>query len=202
MKVLRTAALASLTALAGCATITRGSTQAFTVETVPSGARVATSLGERCDATPCTFAKVERDSNFTVTVSRPGYRTTTHTVTHETAGAGAAGMAGNVLLGGIVGGFVDASTGATQNLVPNPLRITMDVDTATASAGKSVPVAVTPPPVTPAVVAPAPVAPAPIIPAIAPAPVTAPAVSPVAVSRAADPPPDPAAPLAADKPTP
>jgi hypothetical protein len=134
MKVLGIAALALNMALAGCATITRGSTQAFVVETVPSGAKVTTSLGQMCEATPCTFAKIERDLNFPVTVSKPGYRTTTHTVTHETAGGGAAGMAGNVLLGGIIGGIVDANSGATQNLVPNPLRITMDVEVAAVPA--------------------------------------------------------------------
>lgn len=142
MRILGIATLASLMALAGCATITRGSTQAFVVETVPSGAKVTTSIGPMCEATPCTFAKIERDSNFTVTVSKPGYRTTTHTVTHETAGGGAAGMAGNVLLGGIIGGVVDANSGATQNLVPNPLRITMDLEVVAAPTPVAVAAAV------------------------------------------------------------
>lgn len=133
MKALLIAAVTPLVMLSGCATITRGSTQAFVVETSPSGAKVTTSLGQTCDATPCTFAKVERDSNFTVTISKPGYRTTTHTVTHQTAGSGAAGMAGNVLLGGIIGGVVDANSGATQDLVPNPLRVTLELETVAAA---------------------------------------------------------------------
>jgi hypothetical protein len=34
-------------------------------------------------------------------------------------------MAGNVILGGGIGALVDANNGATQELVPNPLRVTL-----------------------------------------------------------------------------
>lgn len=44
-------------------------------------------------------------------------------MTHRTAGAGGAGMAGNVILGGLIGAAVDANSGATQDLVPNPLTV-------------------------------------------------------------------------------
>lgn len=119
-------AVALIAPLAACATITRGTTQAFTVESEPSGAAVETSNGLSCPATPCTFARVSREAEFSVTISKPGYRTTTHNVTHETAGGGAAGMAGNVLLGGVIGAAVDGNNGATQDLVPNPLRVTLE----------------------------------------------------------------------------
>jgi len=46
-------------------------------------------------------------------------------VTHKTAGSGAAGVAGNVILGGVIGLGVDAVTGASQDLVPNPLEVTL-----------------------------------------------------------------------------
>lgn len=153
MKTVLVAALAPLVFLAGCATITRGSTQTFVVETVPSGATVRTTFGESCAATPCTFSKVPREANFTVTISKPGYRTTTHTVGHETAGGGAAGMAGNVLIGGIIGGVIDANSGATQNLVPNPLRVTLELEAAAAPAPIAAPAATEP-----AAAAPAPAA--------------------------------------------
>jgi hypothetical protein len=123
MKLLMTLAL--IAPLAACATVTRGSSQAFTVESEPSGAAVTTSTGLTCPATPCTFAKIERDAEFTVTASMPGYRSSTHNVTHQTSGGGGAGMAGNLLLGGIIGAAIDANSGATQELVPNPLRITL-----------------------------------------------------------------------------
>jgi hypothetical protein len=115
--------LASCAALASCATVTRGTTTAFVVETIPSGARVELSTGQTCDATPCTFARISREAEFTVTVSKDGYETTTHAVTHRTAGAGGAGMAGNVILGGLIGAAIDANSGATQDLVPNPLTV-------------------------------------------------------------------------------
>jgi hypothetical protein len=114
---------AACAATASCATITRGTTTAFVVETIPSGAQVSLSTGEVCNATPCTFARISREAEFSVTVSKGGYETTTHAVTHRTAGAGGAGMAGNVILGGIIGAAVDANSGATQDLVPNPLTV-------------------------------------------------------------------------------
>ncbi len=126
--------VALLAPLAACATITRGTTQAFTVETEPNGATVSTSNGLNCPSTPCTFARVPRESEFTVTISKPGYRTTTHTVTHETAGGGGAAMAGNVLVGGLIGAAIDGNNGATQNLVPNPLHVVMEAEAAAAAA--------------------------------------------------------------------
>ena len=41
------------------------------------------------------------------------------------AGAGAAGMAGNIVLGGLIGAAVDAGTGATKQLKPNPVKVTL-----------------------------------------------------------------------------
>lgn len=118
--------LVTCVALASCATITRGTREAFTVNTIPSGARVTTSLGLVCESSPCTFPDVRRNADFTVTITKEGYQTWTGTVTHQTAGGGAAGMAGNVILGGLVGVAVDASSGATQELVPNPLNVTLE----------------------------------------------------------------------------
>jgi hypothetical protein len=34
-------------------------------------------------------------------------------------------MAGNVLLGGVIGAGVDAATGATKQLKPNPVQVTL-----------------------------------------------------------------------------
>ncbi len=122
--------VALLAPLAACATITRGTTQAFTVETEPNGASVSTSNGLTCPSTPCTFARVPRESEFTVTITKPGYRTATHSVTHQTAGGGGAAMAGNVLVGGLIGAAIDGNNGATQDLVPNPLRVVLEAEAA------------------------------------------------------------------------
>ena len=40
-------------------------------------------------------------------------------------GAGTAGMAGNLVVGGIIGMGVDAATGAMNSHVPNPLVVTL-----------------------------------------------------------------------------
>lgn len=120
------AALAATLALASCATITRGTTTAFVVETIPSGAYVRLSTGQECTSTPCTFARINRESEFTVLIRKDGYQEVTANVSHATAGAGGAGMAGNVLVGGLIGMAIDANSGATQNLVPNPLVVHLE----------------------------------------------------------------------------
>jgi len=108
--------------LPACATITRGSSQEFTVESTPPGARVSTSNGFQCDSTPCTF-RMPRKDEFRATVSMDGYVTQEHQVSSGISGGGAAGLAGNVVFGGIIGGVVDASSGAMNDLTPNPLVV-------------------------------------------------------------------------------
>ena len=110
--------------LPGCATITRGNSEALVVETTPIGAEVRLSSGEVCK-TPCTLKK-KRKENFVVFINREGFEPVEVNVISETAGAGAAGMAGNVLIGGIIGVGVDAATGATKKLTPNPIRVTLN----------------------------------------------------------------------------
>jgi hypothetical protein len=76
---------------------------------------------------PCTL-KLKRKESFTVTIHKPGYRKVTTQVISQVAGAGAAGMAGNVIVGGIIGVGVDAATGATKELKPNPLEVVLEVE--------------------------------------------------------------------------
>jgi len=103
----------------GCASITRGTTDQVQINSDPPEAQVRTSLGHAC-TTPCTL-QFNRKDEFTVTFTKPGYHTTEIGVTTQVANAGAAGFAGNVLLGGVVGMAADASTGATLEHVPNPV---------------------------------------------------------------------------------
>lgn len=114
-------------ALSGCASITRGTTETFIVETFPSDAVVTTSFGAVCSASPCAFPNVSREASFTVRIERPGYQTETHTIDHRLGGGGLAGGLGNagIPVVGVVGLVVDANTGATQSLTPNPLRVTL-----------------------------------------------------------------------------
>jgi hypothetical protein len=117
--------------LAGCATITRGANDTWTVNTTPTGAAVKTSNQFACDSTPCTF-KMPRKAEFDVTITKAGYKAWTGHVTHHVSGAGGAGMAGNVLVGGIIGAGVDAVSGAMNDLVPNPLTVTLEKSEQTA----------------------------------------------------------------------
>lgn len=121
----------------GCATITRGTTEAFVVKTEPSGAKVRLSSGETC-VSPCTLEKKHKD-NFEVFIEKPGYESTHVSVISQVAGGGAAGMAGNVFLGGLIGAAVDAGTGATKELVPNPLEVTLNPAGQGLAASKSAP---------------------------------------------------------------
>jgi hypothetical protein len=122
------AAILAITAFAatGCATITRGTTQAVTFNSEPSGATVSLSNGERCE-TPCTM-KFKRKFPIAVEFCKAGFKSVNTDVKSQIAGAGAAGMAGNVLVGGLIGIGVDATSGATKELVPNPLAVTLETE--------------------------------------------------------------------------
>lgn len=108
----------------GCATITRGTTEVLVIETTPSGADVSLSNGLRCFS-PCAL-EVKRKSNLVIDITKAGFDPVRMNVLSEVAGAGAAGMAGNVVLGGLIGAGVDAASGATKRLVPNPVRVTLN----------------------------------------------------------------------------
>ena len=105
----------------GCASITRGSKDTLVVNSDPSGAKVSLSIG-LSGKTPCAF-KVSRKGGFVVKIEKEGYETIELQVVGQISGAGSAGMAGNVLIGGIIGIGVDAATGATKDLKPNPIDV-------------------------------------------------------------------------------
>jgi hypothetical protein len=105
--------------LGGCASVTRGWNEQVQINSQPEGAEVRTSLAQAC-VTPCTLT-VSRKDEFSVSFAKPGYQPQTVQVTTRVAGAGAAGFAGNVLVGGIIGMGVDAASGATLEHWPNPV---------------------------------------------------------------------------------
>ncbi len=111
--------------LASCATITRGTSVDFVVKSFPEGAKVKTSNGFYCDATPCTL-KMPRKDGFDIIVSKEGFKDWTGKVTSQMSGGGGASLAGNVLAGGIIGMGVDASSGALNDLKPNPLEVKLE----------------------------------------------------------------------------
>lgn len=107
----------------GCASITRGTKDVFSIQTDPPGAVASMSNGLNC-VTPCTL-ELPRKHAFAVTLKLDGYKTLTTNVVPRQAGAGSAGMAGNIIFGGLIGAAVDAGSGAMKDLYPNPLIVTL-----------------------------------------------------------------------------
>lgn len=109
--------------LSACATVTRGTRQNYVIETDPPGAQIALSTGQTCTS-PCTL-RLKRKHEFTVTATMDGYEPAEARVDSVVRAGGVAGMAGNVIAGGVVGMIVDGSNGSMNDLTPNPLRIAM-----------------------------------------------------------------------------
>ncbi|HMQ58399.1 MAG TPA: translation initiation factor 2 [Rhizobiaceae bacterium] len=124
-----------LAAVAGCGTITRGTTEQVAIDVEPKDATVTTSLGLGCTAMPCSI-KVPRKEEFTVTASKPGYVTETVEVKTKVSGGGAASVAGNVLVGGVIGAGIDVHNGAGLDHDPNPVVIRLREEGAPASPQK------------------------------------------------------------------
>jgi PEGA domain len=122
---MRIAIVIALAALCGgCATVTRGMTSQVQIQSDPPGAEARTSMGHVC-STPCTL-QFNRKDEFVVTITKPGFHTEEIPVVTRVAGAGAAGFAGNVILGGVVGMAADAASGATLEHFPNPVIATLE----------------------------------------------------------------------------
>ena len=119
--------IAASSSLAACATVTRGTSTAWQVNTTPVGASVKTTHGYFCESTPCSI-KMPRKSAFTGTISKPGYKDLNIVVTNKVSSGGGAAMAGNVLIGGLIGAGVDASSGAMLDLTPNPVNVTLEAN--------------------------------------------------------------------------
>lgn len=111
----------------GCASISRGTTENISISSTPPGATAELSGLDNPTScvTPCVVV-VKRNADITVTVNKEGYEPQVIPLTKEIPGAGAAGFAGNVLIGGLVGMGVDAATGAAQDHKPNPVVVTLN----------------------------------------------------------------------------
>ena len=121
--ILTLALIALALSCGGCASVTRGWTEQMQITSNPADAQARTSLGQTC-TTPCTL-QVNRKDEFSVVISKPGYHSAEVAVTTRVAGAGVAGLAGNVLIGGVVGIGVDAVSGAALEHYPNPVAATL-----------------------------------------------------------------------------
>lgn len=107
--------------LISCATVIRGTTDDLRIESSPSGAVARLSNGRVC-VTPCVL-KISRKESLNISFEKEGYEPASAKVTSGVSGAGGTGVAGNVLLGGLIGIGVDSYSGAAKNLTPNPVII-------------------------------------------------------------------------------
>ena len=110
----------------GCASVTRGTTENISISSTPAGATADVSgldVPTSC-VTPCVVV-AKRSADITVTVNKEGYEPQVIPLTKEVPPTGAAGFAGNLLLGGVVGMGVDAVTGAAVDHKPNPVIVTL-----------------------------------------------------------------------------
>ena len=103
----------------GCATVIKGSTQVIPVTSSPSRATLVVD-GAATYTTPCSIS-LKRKSGHQLVFQKPGYEDLTYQVHTETSAA----VAGNILLGGLIGLGVDAATGASNNLVPASVNVTL-----------------------------------------------------------------------------
>lgn len=103
--------------LCGCATIINGTTQEVSISTTPQGASVKTTDNATC-TTPCKL-ELARKQDHILNISKEGYEETNLTLQHVLSGA----VAGNIILGGLIGWGVDAASGAQYRLVPETVTV-------------------------------------------------------------------------------
>jgi len=118
--------LAACAMVGGCASVSRGTTETISVASTPSGAEAVIS---GLDApmtciTPCAVV-AKRNADISMTIQKPGFEPQVVQLTKDIPATGAAGFAGNLLLGGLVGMGVDAATGAATDHKPDPVIVTL-----------------------------------------------------------------------------
>lgn len=112
--------------LGGCASVTRGTTENIAISSTPSGAEAVISgldVPTTC-TTPCAVV-AKRNADISITFQKEGYESQVVQLTKEIPATGAAGFAGNILAGGLIGMGVDAATGAATAHKPNPVIVTL-----------------------------------------------------------------------------
>jgi hypothetical protein len=106
-------------AMVGCATIMHwGKSQRVTILSTPSGA-TATIDGSLSLATPGTIS-LRRGDGHLVKIEKEGFEPAQVVIRQEFS----AWVLGNLLIGGLIGMFVDYGTGSAWNLEPNRIEVT------------------------------------------------------------------------------
>jgi hypothetical protein len=90
--------------LGGCASVTRGTTENISISSTPSGVEAVVSgleVPTTC-TTPCSVV-VKRNADISITFQKEGYEPQIVPLSRDIQTGGAAGFAGNLPLGGVVG---------------------------------------------------------------------------------------------------
>lgn len=128
-------AIALTATLGGCASVTRGGHQDFTIASSPPGAQATLSNGVTCDSTPCTV-RLRRKDALSVTLTKPGYKTAETLVKPEMEVDGGLALWGNILLpGSLLGLVVDYFDGSYLTLGPHPLEVHLEAAGPGSTAG-------------------------------------------------------------------
>jgi len=168
----------ALIGLGGCATVVKGTTQEIAVNTTPAGGSCDVSQKGKVVAQTGKHSKVKVDrsgNSLSVSCKKEPEHPQPRTVEISSKFNGA--TVGNVLLGGLVGIVVDASTGANYSY---PEEVMVDLT----SADSSLPLTSSAPPVTDAQTAAAASSSTPTATPAATAPSSAPTMTPVATPAA------------------
>ena len=108
----------SLLGIAGCATLTKGSTQTVVVNTPGVSGAMCTltsaSIGTQTVVTPASVTLKKGGDNIAVRCSKECYEDSVGTLPSSLEGM----TAGNIVFGGFIGLGVDAATGAMNNYAP------------------------------------------------------------------------------------
>jgi hypothetical protein len=113
MKILIAAALALAPVLAGCASVTEGSTEPVFVTTTPESGATCTCTNDRGSwtvVTPGTVVVSKSESVLAIHCTKPGWKDGTEYASGRISTAGMIGMALPYV--GLLNAAVDASTGA------------------------------------------------------------------------------------------
>jgi len=103
----------------GCGTIVHGSSQTVNISSEPAGAKI--SLNNGTVLTTPSSAKLKRNKDYIVTISKEGYQTQSIPLNSVLSGW----LAGNIIFGGIIGGGVDLASGAAYTLTPENISISL-----------------------------------------------------------------------------
>jgi len=116
------AVFVAASSLAGCGTITQGTSQNITVTSTPPGGHCdLTRKGEHVatlDATPGSVKVDKTKNDILMTCTLAGYQPAT---VNLESGYGA-GTFGNIILGGVIGWGIDSATGA-DNKYPSSAQV-------------------------------------------------------------------------------